>query len=69
MREEGYYWVKYEGLWTIGFWRPRKGEGAKDHKGEIIYDWSIISYHDDSWWLDDSDFEEINETRLIMDPK
>lgn len=65
MRNEGYYWVKYDDKWTIGFWRPRTGVDSKDHKGDIIYDWSIISCHNDSWWLDDTDLDEIDENQIV----
>lgn len=55
MREEGYYWVKSDGEWEIGYF-SRAVPGYPSH-------WSLpssINYND----LVDSDFEEIDEKRL-----
>lgn len=55
MRQEGYYWVKRHGQWIIAVW-------LKD------------GYYGSYWYLTgtetmfkDSDFEEINENRIVYD--
>jgi hypothetical protein len=55
MREEGYYWVKYEGEWHVAHY-----VGTRES-------WSFAAYIDDSWWFRDEDFEEIDERRLIRE--
>jgi hypothetical protein len=52
MRQEGYYWVKYEGKWFIAEW-------------DTIYnEWHLTGSEYD---FKDHDFEEINENRLVYD--
>lgn len=52
MRQEGYYWVKYEGAWHVAHFR---------HTSNPL-PWTLLI--NNSWFLHDSDFEEINENRL-----
>lgn len=56
MREEGYYWVKWDGDWHIGYFRPNRSGNPSA--------WTLTAYVNDSWWLYDSDFESIDEKRL-----
>lgn len=52
-RTPGYYWVKYNGEWTVG-------QYTLDKVGK----WGLPSSFYDNWWVEDSDFEEIDERRI-----
>lgn len=54
MREEGYYWVKKGGeKWIV----------AEFSCGV----WFMSGFDKDHYWLNDEDFEEIDEKRLTHD--
>lgn len=57
MREEGYYWVKYNGNWIIMELSKHPIGGLRWHK---------IGYH---WTIKESDFEEIDEKRLTHESR
>lgn len=57
MRLQGYYWVKYNGEWTVG-------QYTLDKVGK----WGLPSSFYDNWWVEDSDFEEIDERRIERQP-
>ena len=50
MREEGYYFVKYKGIWKIDEWI---------HIGKTLYTWDTIHYP--HLCPTDSDFDEIGD--------
>lgn len=52
-RENGFYWVKLSGHWTVAHW---DGENY----------WGIIGFEDE---LRDVEFDEINETEIIKPVK
>jgi hypothetical protein len=57
-RESGYYWVKYMGDWEIAeFSNFQTGFGGP-------YGWFRTSYSD---FIKDSDFDEIDERRIVRD--
>lgn len=49
-REIGYYWVKYNGEWTVGYY-----EGVADQRANAR-SWSMVGCDE---YLKDSEFEEI----------
>jgi len=53
-REEGYYWVKYEGKWRIGKYSP--GDEM------FIESWDLVGSFE---LFKDSDFEEIDEEIIV----
>jgi len=53
-REQGYYWVKHKGNWTIAKWNLSPF-------GDVWYVWNWIGD------LNDFEFEEIDENRIIRD--
>lgn len=52
MREEGYYWVKYGGLWIVAQWQLSNRL------------WWVCGYE---YSVSETDFEEIDEKRLTHD--
>ena len=58
MRELGYYWVKYQNEWEVALYRLSR------NKDTVTYHWTLNAFVDDSWWFNDSDFEEIDERRI-----
>lgn len=56
MRQEGYYWVKFECYWHIAFFRHRVLDTGF---------WSLSSHISTDDHLEDFHFEEINENRLV----
>lgn len=55
-RQEGYYWVKLDGLFEIA-----KFEKCLDLQGNYVWNWYIIAAE---YPLYDEDFEHINEVRI-----
>lgn len=51
-RENGFYWVKHRGNWIVALWTNYVGMES---------DWRTT----DDYILDDSELDEINETKLI----
>ena len=60
MRQEGYYWVKYDGEWEIAYFSVTY---SMHYDGE----WSLNPAIANETVLQDSDFEEINENRIVYD--
>ncbi len=51
-RQEGYYWVKYDGDYLIGYWGMKYNNMS----------WTLT--FSNGWIYEDSDLEHINENRI-----
>lgn len=54
MREEGYYWVKFAGQWTVAHYYPAYAE------------WYVIG---NTMVQRDHSFQEIDERKIVRDGK
>lgn len=54
MREEGFYWVKWQGDWIIAFWDT-------NHDSDNKFQWVIAGLMST---LNDDEFDEIDENKL-----
>ena len=57
MREDGYYWIKADGVWVIGYWN-KEGWGYRWSDGKVDFM---------AKWVKDSELDEIDERRIIKD--